>query len=107
MASSAIIPEPNADGYYSSVLKPKYERGLIEDIGEVATDLRVIDENDAGNMLFLIWDQAGQYSALSRPPQFSTRELCNMHIQRRPDLVPLLAAVHEKKAYAWLCEYSI
>jgi len=103
MASSAIIPEPNVDGYYSSVLNPKTERRLIEDIGEAATDLRVIDENDAGNMLFLIWDNY----ALSRPPQFSTRELCNMHIQRHPDLVPLLAAVHEKKAYAWLCEYSM
>jgi len=109
MASSTIIPKPNTEGCYSTVLKPRHERALIGCIGDVTTGLSPVEPTNAGELLFRIWDEAKSFSGMgmpTRPPYLSTLDQCNMHIQRRPDLVPLLAAVHEKKAYAWLCEHS-
>jgi hypothetical protein len=107
MASSAIIPEPNAEGYYSKALNARYEQLFMDSIQEGAVAFSPVDLSNAGELLFLIWNEPLSKLICACPPQFSTRELCNSHIQRHPDLVPLLAAVHEKKAYAWLCEHSM
>jgi hypothetical protein len=109
MASSTIIPKPNAEGYYSSFLRSKQEQLLIDSIIDATSRLSAVEPTNAGELLFRIWDEAKSFSGMgmpTRPPYLSTLDQCNVHIQRHPDLVPLLAAVHEKKAYAWLCEHS-
>jgi hypothetical protein len=108
MAFNALIPEPDNTGCYSKHFNDLQESLLAQIVREKAAGIHVVDTNNAGELLFHIWNVAEKafgFSAVIRPPQFSNLDQCNVYVGRHPDLVSLLAAVHEKKAYAWLCEH--
>lgn len=104
MASSKIIPEPNAEGYYSKALSARYERFFMDGIQEGAVAFSTVDSSNAGELLFLIWNEAESTMLPSRPSCLSTLDQCNSYIRQHPDLIPSLDVVHKKKAYAWFCE---
>jgi hypothetical protein len=104
IASSTTKPVPNAEGYYSNALSSRFEQVLIEEIERLAPD--EVDSSNAGELLFSIWAMAANTRLPPRPPQFSTLELCNDYVGRRPEMVSLLATIQQQKAYAWLCEHS-
>lgn len=41
------------------------------------------------------------------PEQLSTLNGCKEFIKQHPEYMYIVAAVHEKKAYGWLCEHIV
>jgi len=98
MASNTIVP--NTQGHDSSRLKPRHEETFVEDLNEAAHNLHVIDTSNAGELLFLIWNKADLFSVRGMPkrlPVFSTIAQCECYVEQRPDMIPLLSKVHEKR----------
>ncbi|KIM30016.1 hypothetical protein M408DRAFT_100172 [Serendipita vermifera MAFF 305830] len=95
---------------YSELIDPDSEGFLITKIEKASLEnkINLVDHQNAGLLLFLIWKEASLLSALSaiRPPGFGTPNQCNSYVFHNGDrkIVPLLVEVHKKKAYTWLCE---
>jgi len=97
------MPNPKTNGYYSSTLDSEYEMVMTKQIQREAP--RKIDSSNAGRLLSIIWSRADKLADLPRrPPYLSRLEQCNDYVKQRPKLLSLLAVVHKKKAYVWLCE---
>ncbi|KIM30022.1 hypothetical protein M408DRAFT_100214, partial [Serendipita vermifera MAFF 305830] len=93
---------------YSERIDPDLEEFLITKIEKAAYGNKSIPvhHQNAGRLLFLIWEEASKFSTISiiRPPMFGTLDQCNAYVSHNPNILVLLAEVCKKKAYLWLCE---
>jgi hypothetical protein len=106
MTSRVINPEPDEE-FYSRSLTPVFEGALIGFIVKAmaAAKLDVVNADNAGQLLSIIFTQAGLFHEMPKCPSYlSTLEECNDYVKTHPDIVTLLANVHAKHAYAWLRE---
>lgn len=105
--ANLVVPKPKENGLYSKILPKFTELAFIDAVREQAAHQGISGEveNHAGKLLFIIGAESREYSRLPKWPQLlSTLQGCEDYVNEHVDRPALLAQVHLKSAYAWLCE---
>jgi hypothetical protein len=104
-----LITTQPIDGCYLSTFNPPFDGILIKSIEDEAVKEHIIqvDSKNAGKLLFIIWKTARGFIAFGNkyPSSGFEEAQCNDCANGDPGLISVLAEVHRRKAYAWLCNH--
>lgn len=105
--ANTSVPEPKLNGLYSDTLLDPFERLFITRVQTACTEqgLGAVTVRNAHQLLHIIGQEAVNYAGLPKwPHSLSTIEGCNDYMETHGGFWQLLGDVHQKQAYAWLCE---
>jgi hypothetical protein len=107
LLEALINAKPNENGHYLPSLIDLFEEALRKQIERdaVMDNIIQVDSKNAGRLLFIIWKNARHLTEFTDkcPSLFLEEDQCSNYVDQHPDIMPLLAEVHSRKAYTWLC----